>query len=131
MADNMIRIAGRGTDGTAKPIATDNNGNVGVRVVDDINTIKTAPVTAIKTVTETVSEIFAGASAKANRRTLIIKNEDTVLRFRVGENKVGLQQSGFPVEPNAVIEFNFEPNTAVPIYAVSEGVALSIAIMEV
>lgn len=28
MADKMMRISGRGTDGTAKPISTDNNGNV-------------------------------------------------------------------------------------------------------
>lgn len=30
MADEMLRIAGRGDDGTAKAVKTDNNGNIGV-----------------------------------------------------------------------------------------------------
>lgn len=30
MADKLLRIAGRGDDGTAKPIKTDNKGNVGI-----------------------------------------------------------------------------------------------------
>lgn len=31
MADKMLRIAGRGDDGTAKPVSTDNSGNVNTR----------------------------------------------------------------------------------------------------
>ena len=33
MADKMMRIAGRGFDGLAKPLKTDNDGNVGTQVV--------------------------------------------------------------------------------------------------
>ena len=37
MADKMMRIAGRGTDGTAKPISTDNTGYVQVSgTLDDL-----------------------------------------------------------------------------------------------
>jgi len=92
--------------------------------------ITTAPVVGVKTVTTTAAEIFAGASAKANRRKLILKNEDSVLRFRVGPSSV-TQQNGFPVEPGAVIEFQFDPAVAVPIYAISEGASLQVAVMEV
>lgn len=92
--------------------------------------IATAPVVGVKTVTAIAAEIFAGASAKANRRKLILKNEDPVLRFRVGASSV-TQQNGFPVEPGAVIEFQFDPATAVAIYAIAEGASLEMAVMEI
>lgn len=92
--------------------------------------IATAPVVGAKTVTTIAAEIFAGTSAKANRRKLILKNEDPVLRFRVGASSV-TQQNGFPVEPGAVIEFQFDPATAVAIYAIAEGASLEMAVMEI
>lgn len=87
-------------------------------------------VVGIKTVTATAAEIFAGASAKANRKKLILKNEDPVLRFRIGSSTV-TQQTGFPVEPGAIVELNIDPSVAVPIYAVSEGANLNVAVMEI
>ena len=95
-----------------------------------IQAIIAAVVTGVKTVTATAAEIFAGASAKTNRRKLILKNEDRALRFRVGPSTV-TQQNGFPVEPGAIVEFLFDPAIVVPIYAISEGVNLQVAVMEV
>ncbi len=95
-----------------------------------IQAIIAAVVTGVKTVTATAAEIFAGASAKASRRKLILKNEDLVLRFRVGPSTV-TQQNGFPVEPGGVVEFLFDPAVAVPIYVISEGANLQVAVMEV
>ncbi len=97
---------------------------------DDVmnSTIRT-PVTGIKTVTATAAEIFAGTSALSGRRKMILKNEDPVLRFRIGSSTV-TQQNGFPVEPGAVIEIDFDPAIYVPIYAISEGASLQVAIME-
>ena len=92
--------------------------------------ISTPPVVGVKTVTATAAEIFAGASAKSNRRKLILKNEDPVLRFRIGPSTV-TQQNGFPVEPGAVVEIQFDPSTYVPIYAISEGASLQVAVMEI
>ena len=59
---------------------------------DDVlnSTIRT-PVTGIKTVTATATEIFAGASRLAGRRKMILKNEDPVLRFRIGSATVTQQ----------------------------------------
>lgn len=87
-------------------------------------------VTGIKTVTATAAEIFAGATAKVNRKKLILKNEDPVLRFRIGLSTV-TQQTGFPVEPGAIVELDIDPSVAVPIYAISEGANLNVAVMEI
>jgi len=91
--------------------------------------ITAAPVVGMKTITATAAEIFAGASRRANRRSMILKNEDPVLRFRVGPSSV-TQQNGFPVEPGAVIEFQFDPAVVVPIFAISEGANLNVVVME-
>jgi hypothetical protein len=96
---------------------------------DTLNDTMRTPVTGIKTITATAAEIFAGASAKAGRRKMIIKNEDAALRFRVGASSV-TQQNGFPVEPGATAEIEFDTTVAVPIYAISEGASLNASIME-
>jgi hypothetical protein len=119
------------TDGTAVPAvdAATQRLKVDAALTGSIETTNSAPVVGVKTVTATAAEVFAGASAKANRRKLLIKNESNTLRFRVGPSSV-TQQNGFPVEPGAVVEFQFDPATAVAIYAISEGTSLSAAVME-
>ncbi len=102
---------------------------VPVELTGSIATTISSPETGIKTVTATAAEVFAGATRKANRRKLSIRNESTVLRFRVGKSDV-TQQNGFPVEPGATIIFEFDPKTAVPIYAISEGAALKVGVCE-
>jgi len=91
--------------------------------------IVAAPSVGTKTVTTTAAEIFAAASAKTGRRMMIIKNEDPVLRFRIGPSSV-TQQTGFPVESGTVITFKFDPTIMVPIYVISEGVNINVAVME-
>lgn len=108
------------TDGTA-PAKTELTGSIATTI--------SSPETGIKTVTATAAEVFAGATRKANRRKLSIRNESTALRFRVGKSDV-TQQNGFPVEPGATIIFEFDPKTAVPIYAISEGAALKVGVCE-
>ncbi len=102
----------------------------GVAITSSIESVADTPVVGAKTVTATAAEIFAGASIKASRRKLIIRNEDPVLRLRIGPSTV-TQQNGFPVEPGASVKIQFDPATAVPIYGISEGAALSVAVMEV
>lgn len=100
------------------------------RVIDAGDTTLSAPVVGAKSVTATAAEIFAGSSVKANRRKLIIRNEDPVLRLRIGPSSV-TQQNGFPIEPGATAIIKFDPATAVSVYGISEGAALNIAVMEV
>jgi len=92
-------------------------------------TIIATPVTGVATVTATAAEIFAGASRKASRRRMLIKNEETALRIRVGGSAV-TQQNGFPIEPGSVLEIEFDPTVAVPIYAISEGFSAQASVME-
>lgn len=96
---------------------------------DVLNDTMRTPVTGVKTITATATEIFAGASALSGRRKMIIKNEDPVIRFRVGPSSV-TQQNGFPVEPGAIVEFEFDPSVTVAIYAISEGAPATAAVME-
>ena len=96
---------------------------------DVLNETMRNPVVGVKTITATAAELFAGGSSLAGRRKMIIKNEDPVLRFRIGPSSV-TQQNGFPVEPGAVVEISFDPSVSVPIYAISEGANLSVAVME-
>ena len=120
-----------GSDGTnARAIKTTSDGTLLTQLTGSIESMTSAPVVGVKTVTATAAEIFAGASAKSNRRKLILKNEDPVLRFRIGPSTV-TQQNGFPVEPGAVVEIQFDPSTYVPIYAISEGASLQVAVMEI
>jgi hypothetical protein len=60
---------------------------------------------------------------------LVVKNEDLVLRFRIGPASV-TQQTGFPIEPGATVEFQFDPTIPVAIYAISEGASLKVAVIE-
>lgn len=96
---------------------------------DVLNHVISTPVTGVVTVTATAAEIFARATRLPGRRKMIIKNEDLVLRIRVGGLSL-TQQNGFPIEPGAVLELDFDPTVDTPIYAISEGVAVSVAVME-
>lgn len=88
------------------------------------------PAVGRRTVTATAAELFAGASRLASRRRLVIRNEDPVLRCLIGPATVS-QQTGFPIEPGAVLEVPCDPEVAVPVYAISEGASLTVAVMEI
>jgi len=93
------------------------------------DTLRT-PAVGRRTVTATAAELFAGASRLASRRRLVIRNEDPVLRCLIGPATVS-QQTGFPIEPGAVLEVPCDPEVAVPVYAISEGASLTVAVMEI
>lgn len=86
-------------------------------------------VTGVVTVTAKATELIAGSSRLANRSCMLIKNESTDLRIRVGASNV-TYQNGFPIEPGAVLKLDFNPDVAVPIYAVSEGTKVEVSVME-
>lgn len=96
---------------------------------DVLNYVFKTPVVGVKTVTATATEIFAGSSRLNGRKKMLLKNEDQILRFRIGSNTV-TQQNGFPLEPGGVIELDFDPEIAVSVFAISEGAAMKIAVIE-
>lgn len=122
-----------GADGAASVKVTGSNVQdaeaIPAKLVSSIDSLISAPATGQKTVTATAAELFAGASVRANRRRLMIKNEDPALRLRIGSSSV-TQQSGFAVEPLAAVELQFDPGTPVAIYGISEGAALTVSVWE-
>ncbi len=113
----------------SQKLAVDSDGAASVKLTGSFLTMR-APVTGIKTVTATAAEVFAGASRLTGRRRMVLKNEDTVLRFRIGSSSV-TQANGFPVEPLTVLVLDFDPSVSVPVYAISEGGNLNVAVMEI
>lgn len=96
---------------------------------DSLNRTVRTPVTGVATVTATAAEIFAGGSRLAERRKMILKNESASQRIRIGSVSI-TQQNGFPIEPGAVFEIEFDPETDVSIYAISEGNNVEVSVME-
>jgi len=125
---NPLTIGYKNASGNATGVSPTNA--LPVQLSGSITSIASAPVVGSKTVTATAAELFAGASVKANRRKLIIRNEDPVLRLRIGPSGV-TQQNGYPIEPGGTLEIQFDPGTAVAVYGISEGVALNVSVMEV
>jgi hypothetical protein len=125
---NPLTIGYKNASGNATGVTPTNA--LPVQLSGSITSIASAPVVGSKTVTTTAAELFAGASVKANRRKLIIRNEDPVLRLRIGPSGV-TQQNGYPIEPGGTLEIQFDPGTAVAVYGISEGVALNVSVMEV
>lgn len=82
-------------------------------------TIKSAPVTGAKTITNTAAEIFAGASRLANRYQMTIQNTGTLIIY-IGAAGVTVE-NGFPLLPGDSITLTFKPDVATPIYAISTG----------
>ena len=92
--------------------------------------VESAPVTGIKTVTSTVAEVFAGASRKANRSKLIVRNLHQAIPIRIGGSNI-TDTIGQSLEPGASVEIDFSPSTVVPIYAVSTAGNVSVEVLEV
>ena len=123
-------VAAKATEQTLTQIKTAlTDGTQKVALTGNFDTLRT-PAVGRRTVTATAAELFAGASRLANRRRLVIRNEDPVLRCLIGPATVS-QQTGFPIEPGAVLEVPCDPEVAVPVYAISEGASLTVAVMEI
>lgn len=92
-------------------------------------TVGKSPVTGTSTVTASATELIAGSSRLARRSCMFIKNESTDLRIRIGGSSV-TAKNGFPIEPGAVMRLDFNPDVDMPIYAISEGSIVKVAVME-
>lgn len=91
--------------------------------------LSSAPATGVKTVTATAAEVFAGASRKAGRSRLAIRNLDPAVRIRIGHSSV-TDTTGYGIEPRAMVEIDIDPLTDVPIYAISEAGYVSVEVFE-
>ncbi len=91
--------------------------------------VSSPPVTGVKTVTGVAAELFAGASRKAGRSRLVLRNMHSSLRLRIGPPTV-TDSTGFGVEPQAVVEIDIDPASDVPWYAISEAGAIQVEVLE-
>jgi hypothetical protein len=105
-------------DGTAK-----------VQLSGSKTRVSSPPVTGVKTVTGVAAELFAGASRKAGRSRLVLRNMHSSLRLRIGPPTV-TDSTGFGVEPQAVVEIDIDPASDVPWYAISEAGAIQVEVLE-
>ena len=101
--------------------------NTSIKNASETTTVN--PVVGVKTITATAAALFAGASALVGRKKLFVRNNDPVLRFRVGPLGV-TQQNGVPIEPGAIAEFTFDPVVPIVIYGISEGASIETGVEE-
>jgi len=123
-------VAARASEATLAAIRTAlTDGSQKVTLSGSKTRVSSPPVTGVKTVTGVAAELFAGASRKAGRSRLVLRNMHSSLRFRVGSPTV-TDTTGFGVEPQAVVEIDIDPASDVPWYAVSEAGAIPVEVLE-
>ena len=95
--------------------------------------VTVVPVTGIMTVTSGTSvAIKAGTTSLSGRKRMIIKNLSDSVQVRIGASSASaIYTSGIPLEPLATVEFEFDPSTAVELYARSIGYAVDLEVTEI
>lgn len=108
-------------DPTANPDLTNASGVAGLR------TVTTVPV-----------EVFAGASRLASRGRVAARNLSTDTRVRIGatagtllaDGTSSLQRDGVIVEPGELVTVYIDTAVPLPLYACSEGCAVTLQVEE-
>ena len=113
-------------DALGNPLFTDAN-PASVKLTGSINTLVTAPVTRVVTLTETPVSL----TSKANLRELTVRNVDLILRARIGETGMtAANGKGIALEPQAIYQESFDPTIPVTIYGRSEGASMLVEVYE-
>jgi len=104
------------------------NGTGKAPIIDQTQTLTTAPITRIVTLTETPIAL----TSKANLKKITIRNIHLVLRARIGETGMTpANNKGIALEPGAMYQETFDPVTPVIIYGRSEGASIMVEVYEV
>ena len=77
------------------------------------------PKTGTKTVTSTAAEIFADTSRLSDRSMMYIRNTHDSIAIRIGASNI-TDVKGRRILPNSEEKIEFDPNSDIPIYAISE-----------
>ena len=83
--------------------------------------ITSSHVAAPKTIVATPAAMFAGGSALASRRWMMVRNESTDTRMRIGAASANLQRDGSVLEPGAAMLILLDPDASQSVYGASEG----------
>lgn len=100
MADQMMRIAGRGDDGSAKAIKTDNKGNVGIK----FNGRKAPEYSLISSATLT-----AGTNSTFFDLGIDGTESEVYVLFEANKSNWSVRTRGYPWEPSAAYTFGIFP----------------------
>lgn len=96
-------------------------------ILNQTETMTVDPVTSVVTLTETPVAI----TTKANLKQITVRNRDASVRARIGETGMTpANDKGYPIEPGAAIIQEFDPATAITLYARSEGAAIQVEVIQ-
>ncbi len=90
--------------------------------------MKIAPVVTTQTITSTKAALPASPLASRNR--MIIRNLDPVRTIRIGQESVVTAKVGLMVEPLEELTIEFDPATAVAIWAIATGAEVKVEVIE-
>lgn len=91
-------------------------------------TLRQTIATGAKTIASTAAEIFAGSSRLAGRHAMVITNGG-VGHVYIGASGV-TTNNGFPLFPGDTIRIDFNPESNVPVFAVSDGANVNVRVVE-
>lgn len=116
-------------DGNGNPVTSGNplpvSATVNATVQGEI--IVSAPVTRVVTLTETPVAL----NSKPSLRQITVKNTNTFICARIGENGMTpANGKGISLEPGAIYQESFDPTIPVTIYGRSEGAAIEVEVYE-
>lgn len=90
--------------------------------------MKIAPVVTIQTVTSTKAAL--PASPLASRNKMIVRNLDPIRTLRIGQESAVTEKVGLLIEPLEELTIEFDPATAVAIWAVATGAEVKVEVIE-
>ena len=77
------------------------------------------PKTGAKTVTSTAAEIFADTSRLSGRSVMYIRNTHDSIAIRIGASNI-TDLKGRRILPNSEEKIEFDPQSDIPLYGISE-----------
>lgn len=98
------------------------NGGAGGFVVTQIgrnDALFQNPKSGTKTVTSTAAEIFADSSRYSGRTIMYIRNTHDSIAIRIGASDI-TDSKGRRILPNTEEKIEFDPQSDIPLYAISE-----------
>lgn len=103
-------------------------GDAKVTLTGRVDALRGSFVTGAKTVTSTAAEIFAGSNRLSGRHAMVITNTGNNTVY-IGTSTVSAS-NGFPVFPQDTIRIEFDPQSSVAVFAVSDGPNVGVRVVE-
>lgn len=126
---DAVPLCGYDDAGNAVPIKVNENGEVKMEQTGSNMALSATPETGTKTITSTAAEIFAGTSRKSERSMMYIRNTHDSIAIRIGASDI-TDIKGRRILPNSEEKIEFDPQSDVPLYAISEFGDIEVEVFE-